>query len=369
MEKREKKRVAVIFGGVSYEREISVLTGVFVLNVLKGEYDLIPVYIDRSGDFYTSEKMLNIKTFQEGHTKDFTKISFTKHGICRYGKGKILTTIDCALNCCHGGWGEGGGLSALLELYDIPLASPDMPRSAIFMDKTLTKRLISGMGILSAQYLVVTEENYRRSPQEIEEKISALGDVILKPARLGSSIGISVVKNREELPQKLQQAFRFDQTLLVEEYLPQKRDINCAAYACNGEFFVSECEEPLSAEEILSFREKYLDGGKIRRADFPAKIPPEVSAEIKLTTERLYKELQFSGMVRADYILSGGKVYFNELNTVPGSLAYYLFTPKIGGAKKLFSALIEEGMKRNAPLPLIPPTGILQKTTLTGFKK
>jgi D-alanine-D-alanine ligase len=369
MEKKEKKRIAVLFGGVSYEREISVLTGVFVLNVLKGEYDLIPVYIDEFGDFYTSPKMYDLKIFQREHIKNFTKISFTRHGICRYGKGKLLTPVDCALNCCHGGFGEGGGVSALLEMCDIPLASPDMPLSAVFMDKTLTKRLIAGMGIPSAQYVVVTEDDYHRSPQEIEEKIATLGIVIIKPARLGSSIGIGIAKSREEISPKLQDGFRFDKTLLVEEYLPQKRDINCAAYACNGEIFVSECEEPLSAEEILTFQEKYLDGGKTRKADFPAKIPVGVSEEIKATTKRLYSELQFSGMVRADYILSGGKVYFNELNTVPGSLAYYLFTPKISGAKKLFSALIEEGMRKEESFPVIPPMGILEKTTLVGYKK
>jgi D-alanine-D-alanine ligase len=243
-----------------------------------------------------------------------------------------------------------------------------MSRSAIFMDKTLTKRLITGMGIPSAKYLVVTEENYRHNPTETEEKISALGNVVLKPARLGSSIGISLVKSREEIGKKLQEAFRFDRTLLVEEYLPDKRDINCAVYTADGEIVVSECEEPLSAEDILSFREKYLEGGKTRRADFPANIPKEISEEIKETTKRLYAELQFSGMVRADYILSDGKVYFNELNTVPGSLAYYLFTPKISGAKKLFSDLIEEGIRRKEKLPAIPTTGILEKSCFVGCK-
>ena len=175
---------------------------------------------------------------------------------------------------------------------------------------------------------------------------------------------------KEELLFALEAAFAFDYSLLIEEYLPDKRDINCAAYAVDGKIFVSECEEPLSAEQIFSFREKYLASGKTRKRNFPAKLPEGVAQEVKRITERLYKELNFSGMVRADFLLSGGKLYFNEMNTVPGSLSYYLFTEKFTGAKKLFCELIEEAMAQAAARrKSVNLTGILKEVKTVSGKR
>ncbi len=368
-----RKTVAVLFGGPSFEHEISVLTGVFVLNVLKRQkYDLLPVYIDAAGDFYTSPDMFDVKSFTPEGKGSFTKILFVRNTVCRFGKRlKPVARVDCAFNCCHGGWGEGGGVSALMRIYDIPLASPDAALSGVFMDKLLSKPLIAGMGIPFVRYTALEEGAFLRDEAgEMARVEGALGfPVIVKPARLGSSIGVSVARDKGELAAAARLGFAFDERLLVEEYLPDKRDINCAAYAAGGEIHVSECEEPLSKEEIFSFREKYLAGGKTRKNVFPADLPEEVSAQIKRYTERLYKELHFSGMVRADYLVCGNKIYFSEMNTVPGSLSYYLFTEKFSAAGKLFSALIEEALasaarqKRAYPLP-----GVLSSLPAAGGK-
>lgn len=356
LDKKIKKTVAVIFGGVSYEREISVLTGVFVLNVLKNRYNAVPVYIDGEGDFYTSPTMFKVASFTDERTKKgFQKVLFVRKKLCKCVRPyRQIAQIDCAINCCHGGWGEGGGISALMEIYDVPLASPDLSLSGVFMDKVLTKYLVAGMGIASARFTTLCEEDVTIDERaELKRVKDSLGfPLIVKPAHLGSSIGISVAGDEESLQRAVKLAFCFDKKLLIEEYLPEKRDINCAAYAVAGEVFVSECEEPVSKDSILSFREKYLTGGKTRRADFPAKIPEELSADIRRITEKIYRELHFSGMVRADFILSEGKIYFNEMNTVPGSLAYYLFSPKICDAEKLFSSLIEDAILKNIAKPV-----------------
>lgn len=360
-----RKTVAVLFGGPSFEHEISVLTGVFALNVLKrSEYDLLPVYIGTDGNFYTSPAMFDVESFTDETKKSFIKIIFVRNEVYRYGKRlKFIKRVDCAFNCCHGGWGEGGGVSALMQIYEVPLVAPDAALSALFMDKVLSKPLIAGMGIPYARYSVLCEEAFLSNETgEIDRIVQEAGlPAIVKPARLGSSIGVTVAHTEKELRAAVQVGFSFDKELLIEEYFPDKRDVNCAAYAANGKIFVSECEEPLSAEQILSFREKYLAGGKQRRCKFPAEVPAVVAEEVKSITERLYRELHFTGMVRADFLLSGDKVYFNEMNTVPGSLAYYLFTDKITGAKKLFCTLIEEAMaaaeKRIKPIP----TGILNE--------
>lgn len=362
MEERRKGRIAVFFGGESFEHEISILTGVFVLNVLKGAYDLLPVYIDMDGDFYTSPKMFSIDAFT-AEKKKFTRILFVRDRVYRFGRwGKELMKIDCALNCCHGGMGEGGGIAALMDLYGIPLASPGVPQSGVFIDKTLTKPLVAGMGIPFLPYATVSRADVEADGEgecaRIAEEVGF--PLILKPARLGSSIGIRTVHTAEELPTALTETFAYDSVLLAEEYLPDKRDINCAAYRDRGKIVVSECEEALSEGEILSFREKYLaNGGKSRRVNFPADIPEPIAREIREMTERLYRELRFSGIVRADFLLSGNRVYFNEMNTVPGSLAYYLFTTRISDARKLFIRLIEDTMS-GTKMPKAQKTDILK---------
>ena len=372
-ERLPRKTVAVLFGGPSFEHEISVLTGVFVLNILKRQaYDLLPVYIDREGDFFTSPAMFDVKSFSRGDTAAFTKILFVRGTVCRFGKKlQPLAHVDCAFNCCHGGWGEGGGVAALMRIYDIPLASPDAALSGVFMDKLLSKPLIAGMGIPFLRYTALKEPSFCADPAGEAARVErTLGyPVIVKPARLGSSIGVGVARDEKELIAAAAQGFAFDGRLLVEEYLPDKRDINCAAYAADGEIHVSECEEPLSKEEILSFREKYLAGGKSRKSTFPAVLPAGVAEQIKEYTRRIYKELNFSGMVRADYLVSGEKVYFSEMNTVPGSLSYYLFTEKFSAAGKLFASLIEEAFHAAAyKKRSYPATGILSSLPAVGAK-
>lgn len=372
-EKQRQKTVAVLFGGPSFEHDISVLTGVFVLNILKRQkYNLLPVYIDREGDFYTSPEMFDVGSFSGEKRASFTKILFVRGTVCRFGKKlKPIARVDCAFNCCHGGWGEGGGVAALMRMYDIPLASPDAALSGVFMDKLLSKPLIAGMDIPFVRYTALEEGDFLRDEAGEAARVEqALGfPVIVKPARLGSSIGVSVAHDRRELVEAAALGFAFDERLLVEEYLPDKRDINCAAYAAGGEVHVSECEEPLSKEEILSFREKYLAGGKTRKSTFPAVLPEGVAEKIKEYTRRIYKELNFSGMVRADYLVSGEKVYFSEMNTVPGSLSYYLFTEKFSAAGELFASLIEEAMRAAArEKKVYPSTGVLSALPAGGAK-
>ncbi|MBO7736881.1 MAG: ATP-grasp domain-containing protein [Clostridia bacterium] len=347
---KSTQTVAVLFGGPSFEHEISILTGVFVLNVLKpSPYEILPVYIDTAGEFYTSPDMFDVKNFLPEKRKKFTKIFLDKKTVYPFEKKrKPLAQLYCAFNCCHGGWGEGGGVSALMEVYGVPLVSPDTALSALFMDKLRSKPLLMGMGIPCVRYVGLREGEFSEDKTGNIEKIEAqMGyPVIVKPARLGSSIGVGVARERAELITALETAFSFDGSALIEEYLPDKRDVNCAAYSVDGEIVVSDCQQPVSQEEIFSFREKYLADGKISAKNSPPPLPEGVENEIKEITKTLYKTLQFTGMVRADFLLSGDKVYFNEMNTVPGSLAYYLFSEKLLSARKIFCELIEDAVQR-----------------------
>ncbi|MBQ8658845.1 MAG: ATP-grasp domain-containing protein [Clostridia bacterium] len=355
------RRVAVVFGGKSCENEISVLTGVFVLNVLdRTKYEVLPVYLHTDGAFYTAGKMFDLGTFRKGNYGAFQRIFF--EGGTAYlfrGAGKKIKEIgriDVALNCCHGGLGEGGGVSALMQMNGIPLASPELTASGVFMDKGLTKLAAKALSVPTVEFVRFEESEYRRRGAFVLKNIeSRLGyPAIVKPARLGSSIGLTVAENEEEIKEAIEAAFELDERVVVEKFLKGKKDINCAAYSLGGEIFVSEPEEAASGEGIYSFSDKYLKGGaaggknaeKMQSARGRGSITGELREKIRMYTKTLYKRMSMYGIVRMDYLLSGDKVYLGEVNTVPGSLAYYLFCDRISDARGLFGALLEDAIAR-----------------------
>lgn len=316
-----KKTIAVIFGGVSNENEISVITGTMAANVLKsGGGQVVPLYLSQKGELYTGEQLLDINTFKDGGYEKAARASVTRGGVLelnKRGKVKKFTKVDVALNCCHGGLGEGGGVCGLFGLCGIPLASAGMFESAAFMDKYFTKLVLGSLGVKVAPYV------YFRSPNDAlcAEKLGY--PVIVKPAKLGSSIGIAKAGDRDELMSAVEAAFFYDDGVIVEKYFSDRREINCAAYLSGGKVITSECEEAITKGDILSYDDKYAGGGK---SQLPADLPKEISDKIKALTAEVYSRLNMRGIVRFDYILCGGEVYLSEINTVPGSLSYYLLS-------------------------------------------
>ena len=369
------RKVAVVFGGRSCENEISVLTGVFALNVLdRAAYLLLPVYVHTDGGCYTSSKMFSVDAFRENEVKNFQPIFFDKGTVYalneKKGRIKPLFHPDVILNCCHGGIGEGGGVSALAEWNKIPLASPDIAPSAIFMDKCLTKVVLRGLNIPIVDYIRVNERDYRKRGAFLLKRIETRlkYPVIIKPAHLGSSIGISLANNEDEAKMAIETAFQLDERILIEKYLPGKIDVNCAAYSLNGEIFVSEPECAFGGG-VYSFEEKYVkrrtDGGrgkggmdKNRKGMYALK--GELREKIRAYTRTVYKRMDFKGVVRMDFLVSGDVVYLCEVNTVPGSLAYYLFCERVTDARSFFSALIEDTIKNGEKEKKILSTGILR---------
>lgn len=351
--------IAVFFGGKSNEREISVITGVYAVNLLRGAgYDVIPVYLNEENAFLYEPKLRRVDDALKGGDEIF----FVRGGFALRRKPKRILKVDCALNCCHGGLGEGGGLSALLELYNIPSASPGACGSALFIDKDMTKIVLRGMGIPTVPSVTLTEG---ASTENYAEKVAALGyPIILKPALLGSSIGITVVNAEGELKGALQASFALCKKVVAEKYLRNKRDLNCAAYRMGEEVVLSPVEEVFSTDQILSFKEKYESAE--RRSAIPAEISEVAASAIGEYLRRIYEQFDMRGIVRADFLLSGEDLYFNELNTVPGSLALYLFGDGLMHAKELITRLIDNAMK-SSPEKEIVSSGILTRTP-TGFK-
>ncbi len=372
------RKVAVVFGGKSSENEISVLTGIFVMKVLEGsDFTPIPVYVHTDGEMYSSSKMKELSTYQSGRISPQDRIIFYGKTLYRVqpqkGKMKKLTDVDVALNCCHGGLGEGGGVSALTEWNGIPLASPDLLSSSVFMDKDVTKTVMKGLGVPVVEYIRVGEKDYEKRGAFLLKSIGRRlkYPVVIKPVHLGSSIGITKAENEEEAKKAVETGFDLDDRLIIEKYLADKTDVNCAAYSIDGEIFVSEPQTAFG-DGIYSFEEKYIKRKKDvgARAAWGRKneqtlgdgcaLTAEIAAKIRSYTKTIYKRLNMQGVVRMDYLVSDKQVYLCEVNTIPGSLAYYLFCERIIEARTFFCELLCEAISRAKGAKHIVTTGILQ---------
>lgn len=360
-----QRNIAVIFGGISNENEISVITGTMAANVLKNAGNtVIPLYISRQGDIYTGDGLADIDNFKGDKYTAFPRAIVAKGGIYALNKRlrpKKFVRVDVAVNCCHGGWGEGGGVCGLFALNAIPLASAGMFESAAFMDKYFTKLVLASLGVKTASYV------YMREATGLDEAEKLGYPMIVKPAKLGSSIGIECVENREELENALSSAFIYDDGVIIEQFLKGRREINCAAYYASGKVVTSECEEAFAHGDILSYDDKYAGGGK---SVLPADIPVRTSDEIKAITEKVYSKLNMRGIVRFDYILSGGEIYLSEINTVPGSLSYYLLSNGFKDFYTVLQAVIvqaEEDFKAASEKKILT-TGILNDIRSGAYK-
>ncbi|MBR1677512.1 MAG: D-alanine--D-alanine ligase [Clostridia bacterium] len=342
------KNVLIFFGGVSCEHDVSVITGVLTLNALKCEkYNPIPIYIDENGRWFSGDVLRDISFYKNFDLKKVKSVVLLPKDRCIYEKKKNglnkIAEVSVALNCLHGLNGEDGSLAGFLTLCDIPFASPSLFASAVSMDKYYTKLLLSGLGVNSLPYVRVCRENFYKNKRiacQFVEKRSTY-PVIVKPANLGSSIGIKVVKSGEELMSALENAFKYDGKVIVEKALEKFREINCACYKSGDKYIVSECEEPTINGDMLTFDDKYLSVGTKR---FPADIDKATETIIKDTVKKVYRKLDFNGVVRMDFLLSDGEVYLNEINSVPGSLAYYLFCDGTDKISQFLSTIIEDGI-------------------------
>lgn len=346
------KKIAVVFGGAGCEREISVITGTFACNLLRAEYDVLPMYFDENWQAYTSQTFFEVERFRKGDFLKGAKRIVVDGGWVYelYGKEKRrrpLCRLDAGLNCCHGGLGEGGGVSALFALNGIPLASPSVTPSALCMDKALTKLVAKALCIPVVDGMRVREEDYQKRGafllKNMERRLKF--PVIIKPTHLGSSIGIAVANDEAEARAGLDAAFALDDEVVIERFLVGKKDVNCAAYSLGGEVYVSEAEEAFSSYDgVYGFEQKYIkkeqkEGGRVL-------LTGALRQKIRGYTRTVYKRLNMSGVVRVDYLVQGDKVYLSEVNTVPGSLAYYLFCDRISEAKAFFSAIVEDAIHR-----------------------
>lgn len=338
---------AIIFGGKSCEHNVSVVTGVQLLNAVRS-IDPLPVYIAPDGVWYTGKELFDIAGVKR---REKLKKVFPRPGDrgLYNDRGRKIAEMDAAVLCCHGRNGEDGTLQGLLELCGVPYSGADVLGSAVCMDKAAFKRYVSSLNIPTVPYATFTRREFNENIYEVAERLNAVGyPFIVKPARLGSSIGVGIARDEAGLVEAARTAFGFDDLVIAEKLLEGFRELNCAALGDDTELIVSDVEEPLGWKEFLSFEDKYSGSKAFMRRRLPADIPPEVEREIKRLTERVFRLVPLSGVVRVDFMLaSDGTLYLNEVNTLPGSLAAYFFRRAGMREIDLVNKLVEIAHRRN----------------------
>ena len=333
-------KVGILFGGRSYEHDISIITAAQVAAALDGRVEIYPIYA-KDGDFFYLKGGIKLEQFAKRRIQKRKACFAVKRGkgaLCFSGRKIVL---DCMLMCCHGGEGEDGRFSALMEVFGFPYTAPNILPSALTMDKRMTKRLCLSQLIPTAEGVV------GRIGDDVFEKAKSLGyPLIVKPARLGSSIGISVAHDEKELSTAMECASSFDRDLVIEEMIKDAVELNCAAFREGKEIVVSAVENPRSWNEFLTFGEKY-EGGKYKSGSNRI-IKGTLSERVRAMTRRVYEAFELDGIVRVDYLYSEREdlLFLNEINAQPGSLAYYLFEEVGIEFSDLLMRVIEEAIRR-----------------------
>ncbi len=334
------KEILVLFGGRSVEHDVSVITGVLTLNTIdKNKYLPVPVYVDKYGEWYTGEQLFDLDEFKGDIKNKLKKVTLITgnnnlYTVKNNKKLKKLNTISVCINCMHGGSGEDGSYAGLLKACGIPIASPSVLPSAVCMDKSFTKTVMKGLGVKTLPSVTV------KNTANLETVISHMEfPLIVKPNTTGSSIGVEKADDINGLNRAVQGALSYSEEAIIETCLTDFIEINCAVYKdASGKILISECERPIGKDKILSFSDKYKEGDR----EFPAKLPKSVSERIKKISKHVYEGLKMDGVMRADFFVGKDKtVYLNEINTVPGSLAYYLFSENTDGFRNMLSEMIE----------------------------
>ncbi len=359
------KKVGVIFGGQSVEHEVSVITGMQVIeNIDKTKYEVVPIYITKEGKWLTGPSLANFKTYKEGNFKDAKQIILSPnrndHNIYLhpestglFGK-KVLDKLDVIFTALHGTYGEDGSIQGLFELMNIPYIGGGVLASSVGMDKILMKDVYRAYNIPVVDYIwfyrTDWEENRDKVIADIEGKLGY--PTFVKPANLGSSIGINKAKDREGLIKAIEIAVNYDRKIIIEKAVENPREINCAVLGYDNVLITSLCEEPLGWKEILTFEDKYIKsnakGGKSsgERRIIPADISDELRTEIEELAKKAFRAIDGKGTSRIDFLVDeNNKVYVNEINTLPGSIGFYLWEGKGYPFPKLINELIEIALK------------------------
>jgi D-alanine-D-alanine ligase len=367
-----KTRIGLIFGGRSVEHEVSVITAYQALNALnRQKYEPIPIYIARDNVWYVGQKLTDISFFRTERpsmqqlTRVFPspdasrgKLNLIEAKSSGFSKPKIIE-IDCVIPATHGTFGEDGCLQGLLEYAGVPYAGSDVHASAIGMDKLLTKAVLKSEGLPCLPYLPVFKTAFESERKQLLKNIEKefVFPVIVKPAVLGSSVGITTAKSIEELETGLDLALRFGQRALVEKYVENGREINCSVLDGDPPI-ASITEQPVKSDAHLTFKDKYqgsTKGAKGAKGSkgmaslqriIPAPLSDEQIANIQDIAIKTFTAIGGGGVARIDYLMNDNdELFVNEINNIPGSFSYYLWEHMGRSFTELLDRMIERAFE------------------------
>ena len=362
----KKLTVGVIFGSRSVEHDVSVVTGQQIIRALNpARYEIVPIYITRAGKWLTGAPLGDIKTFQNANVEELMGI---KEGIVSpstqpqgliapplagYLSRNSLKKIDVLFPAIHGSHGEDGTLQGLFELADIPYVGCGVMASAVANDKITAKAVFKSYGIPVLEHFLVRRSEWKANRGEVLDLLDDVGyPLFVKPATLGSSIGIGRPTDRNAAAAALDVALNLDRRVMIEHALEGAIEVNCALMG-NDEPRASVLEQPISFEEFLSYDDKYLRGGaskgmKGAERKIPAPIGAELTAQVKALAVEAFKSIDGRGTARADFLIKDGEPYLNEINTMPGSLAFYLWQAEGMSPSQVVDELIRLALEAHA---------------------
>lgn len=388
-----KLNIAVLFGGKSVEHEVSVISGIqAIMNIDDKKYNIIPVYMTKNNEMYVGTEVDNIESYKNieklinksirvTFVNDKDDIKLIQYSTKKFGK-KFTQSVDIVFPVVHGTNVEDGTLQGYLKTIGVPFVGCDVLSSAVGMDKYITKLILKEHGIPVLDAKIYTMSDYTQINNivsDVEENI--LYPVIIKPVNLGSSVGISIAKNKVELINSIDDAFLYSSKILIEKAICNLKEINCSVLGDEIEAIASECEEPMHTDEILSYKDKYVNNakgsGSKGMASVSRKIPADISAEtreeIRELAVKAFKALGCNGVSRIDFMIDkdSDKLYFNEINTIPGSLSFYLWEPIGIPYTELLDRMIKLAIKRKQAennLLYTFDTNILDTASFNGSK-
>lgn len=346
----KRLKVGVLYGGNSVEHEISIVSAIQVIKALdKIKYEVIPIYLTKNNKLYTGEELIHVDNYKcvDELLKKCSCVRFKRIN----NKGYLVNddislfkqSIDIIFPVVHGKNVEDGSLKFLLDMLDIPCVYSSISSLSLAQDKVYSKMLLENNNFPVLDYFYIKKNDYKYiTLDDMDLKFP----YIVKPATLGSSIGIEYAHNIEELYNCILDAFSFDNKVLVERALKDFKEVNCSAFRYKDKIYISNIERVYSSKEFLDFEDKYnsSDGMVKCKRELPASLSNEEIELVKRYTEDVYELFDCHGVIRVDFLIANKKVYVNEINSIPGSYAFYLWESCNIRFDKLLDMVIEQSI-------------------------
>lgn len=345
-----KIRVGVIFGGSTVEHEISIISAVQAMGFMnQDKYEIIPIYIDKNKDWYTGKMLMDIEIY-----KDFNNLKRYARRVVLVKKNeefflqslglwkRNIAQLDIAFPIVHGNNAEDGTLAGYLDTIGIPYVGSHVLGAAMGQDKVVMKQVMKACNLPIVDYTWFYDTEYNQFEKDIKKEIKKIGyPVIVKPATLGSSVGIVFAKTEEEIDEAIREAIKYDNKVVVEKAITNLTEVNCSVLGNYEYQELSAIEEVMSTDEFLTYQDKYIGSGKkgVKTSGskgmvatdriIPARISEALQNQVREISKATFKALNLSGLCRIDFLVDqkANKVYVNEPNTIPGSLSFYLWEP------------------------------------------